>query len=582
MKTMRKYKLLAISLLLLSTKISAQPKPFCVYLECFSANTSLLNSCEDVRLYARITNTSTLTFPVLTVTLDFGDGSTPTATTYPSFAPGTIYPENTHAYALPGTYIASLTIAGGGGTLITNCVVASTVQIDVTGICETCSTYTVLSTGYDPGTAAAIPVASLTPGGPDPNWLVFRSYSLTPTTNTPVPGSVFNYASTQANVIYPKDGYCPAPLGQSRYISVNTDYHSVYGVPNIYTYRRYFDLPNPLPASSMYSLLMSVFAGDYLFDVQINGGSIIASGLPNPDGSLSISANSCSGFFRPDSNFIDITVAADVNAAVMQFDAEIMLYECPAIVPCPPGVGATTSWNWSTNWGSGWFYSWSSWYCMNFAPAPGVSCPPPAYVCPGCSGGGGGGGGGGSSWGWVLISGWGWVWTYGSSSGSGSITCPTCIPSFAPIPGNKYLISAWVKEKNAPQSKTSYTYPGITVLYPSAGGSSGPFIPDGNIIDGWQRIEAEFTIPGGATDMTVKLECTSNDCYYDDIRILPFDGSLKSYVYDPVNLRLVAELDERNYATLYEYDEEGKLIRIKKETEKGKMTIKENRNNTKK
>jgi hypothetical protein len=42
----------------------------------------------------------------------------------------------------------------------------------------------------------------------------------------------------------------------------------------------------------------------------------------------------------------------------------------------------------------------------------------------------------------------------------------------------------------------------------------------------------------------------------------------------------VAELDERNYATLYEYDEEGKLIRVKKETEKGIMTIKENKNNT--
>ena len=54
---------------------------------------------------------------------------------------------------------------------------------------------------------------------------------------------------------------------------------------------------------------------------------------------------------------------------------------------------------------------------------------------------------------------------------------------------------------------------------------------------------------------------------------------MKSYVYDPVTLRLVAELDERNYASIYEYDEEGKLVRIKKETERGVMTISENRNN---
>ncbi len=171
-----------------------------------------------------------------------------------------------------------------------------------------------------------------------------------------------------------------------------------------------------------------------------------------------------------------------------------------------------------------------------------------------------------------------------------SATCPTtpplpcsdCISSFAPIPGKKYLISAWVKEKNAPQSKTSYTNPNITILFPSIAGSFGPIAPSGSIIDGWQRVESEFIIPVATTNMSIKLDCASGDCYFDDVRVIPFDGSMKSYVYDPVTMRLVAELDERNYATLYEYDEEGKLVRVKKETEKGVMTIQENRNNTKK
>ena len=52
---------------------------------------------------------------------------------------------------------------------------------------------------------------------------------------------------------------------------------------------------------------------------------------------------------------------------------------------------------------------------------------------------------------------------------------------------------------------------------------------------------------------------------------------MKSYVYDPVSLRLMAELDENNYATFYEYDDEGTLVRVKKETDEGIMTIKENR-----
>ena len=65
--------------------------------------------------------------------------------------------------------------------------------------------------------------------------------------------------------------------------------------------------------------------------------------------------------------------------------------------------------------------------------------------------------------------------------------------------------------------------------------------------------------------------------YFDDIRIHPFNSNMKSYVYDPVNLKLMAELDPNNYATFYEYDEEGGLIRTKAETREGIKTINESR-----
>jgi hypothetical protein len=52
---------------------------------------------------------------------------------------------------------------------------------------------------------------------------------------------------------------------------------------------------------------------------------------------------------------------------------------------------------------------------------------------------------------------------------------------------------------------------------------------------------------------------------------------MKSFIYNPVNLRLMAEQDENNYCTFYEYDDDGTLIRVKKETEKGIQTIKETR-----
>jgi hypothetical protein len=171
------------------------------------------------------------------------------------------------------------------------------------------------------------------------------------------------------------------------------------------------------------------------------------------------------------------------------------------------------------------------------------------------------------------------------------LPCTDCIGSFAPEAG-EYILSAWVKEESATPTTLTYTNPRIDIEFPSNptftstwASPVGPFTASGEIIDGWQRIEGKFTIPtlpSSVSYINIKLSSNGGNCFFDDIRIHPLDGSMKSYVYDPVNLRLVAELDERNYATMYEYDEEGKLIRVKKETEKGIMTIKENKNNTKK
>jgi hypothetical protein len=101
------------------------------------------------------------------------------------------------------------------------------------------------------------------------------------------------------------------------------------------------------------------------------------------------------------------------------------------------------------------------------------------------------------------------------------------------------------------------------------------------IVDDWQLVTLEFTTPVDIDYVDVALSSDDGSTvYFDDIRFFPFDGSMKTYVYDPVNLRFVAELDERHFATFYEYDEEGKLMRVKKETERGVMTIQETHNST--
>ena len=53
-----------------------------------------------------------------------------------------------------------------------------------------------------------------------------------------------------------------------------------------------------------------------------------------------------------------------------------------------------------------------------------------------------------------------------------------------------------------------------------------------------------------------------------------------SYAFNRYDRKLMAQLDQNNFATLYEYDENGALVRVKKETERGIYTLNESRNNS--
>jgi hypothetical protein len=166
--------------------------------------------------------------------------------------------------------------------------------------------------------------------------------------------------------------------------------------------------------------------------------------------------------------------------------------------------------------------------------------------------------------------------------------CQDC-SSFDLIKNEKYLVSAWVKEEAPEQPQEQYIKfdkGHISISFTDIGGteivrSTKNFKATGDIIDGWQRIVGEFTVPDTVDDM--KLELVNGDdtntitTYFDDIRILPTKASMKSFVYDQTTQRLMAELDENNFATFYEYDLEGGLVRVKKETEKGVFTIQETR-----
>jgi len=169
------------------------------------------------------------------------------------------------------------------------------------------------------------------------------------------------------------------------------------------------------------------------------------------------------------------------------------------------------------------------------------------------------------------------------------LSCSDFIYPFAPITASgpkKYIVSYWVKEQPTVVSAIPViTYPNssIGISFSGPGSVTMGILKKSEIIDGWQRVEQDFTIAAlSSGTLNVTLQNTAwSTSYFDDIRIHPFNSNMKSFVYDPVTLKYVAELDANNFATFYEYDEEGSLVRVKKETERGIMTIKETKTHTK-
>lgn len=68
--------------------------------------------------------------------------------------------------------------------------------------------------------------------------------------------------------------------------------------------------------------------------------------------------------------------------------------------------------------------------------------------------------------------------------------------------------------------------------------------------------------------------------HIDNILIYPTDASVKAFVYDPMSMRLTAEVSEQNISTYYFYDIEGKLQQTKLENVGGNPTMREYRSHT--
>jgi hypothetical protein len=103
------------------------------------------------------------------------------------------------------------------------------------------------------------------------------------------------------------------------------------------------------------------------------------------------------------------------------------------------------------------------------------------------------------------------------------------------------------------------------------------------MINGWQKYDYVFNLNSTSTtggNLNINFNASGTNAYpiyLDDFRVQPFNATMECYVYDPYQLRIWAQLDDRNYATIMEYDNEGVLVRTKKETQRGIYTVSETR-----
>jgi hypothetical protein len=166
---------------------------------------------------------------------------------------------------------------------------------------------------------------------------------------------------------------------------------------------------------------------------------------------------------------------------------------------------------------------------------------------------------------------------------------------FYPQPG-KYQITGWVynqsltninttvNSNNLPNCKVKFV--NTRIYNPSSTTNTTDLVvayPEGPSINGWKRFVATFEIPqfnnefvGAMLLIELSSGTPTNVVYFDDLRISPLNSTMKHYVYN--NKReVIGILDENNYATYYKYNSQGQLILVRRETEKGVVTVKENR-----
>lgn len=147
--------------------------------------------------------------------------------------------------------------------------------------------------------------------------------------------------------------------------------------------------------------------------------------------------------------------------------------------------------------------------------------------------------------------------------------------------GDDYMVRFWVKsgiraailEKELVLKTNTYRSSGMAIKKIASSGE-------------WNLFEVNFHngyLGRYGSIYRLSLELSNKvleGVYIDDFRVQPVDAEAVCYVYDHAQ-RLTAVLDDQHFASIYQYNAEGVLVRKLKETTEGVKTISETQYNTK-
>lgn len=156
-----------------------------------------------------------------------------------------------------------------------------------------------------------------------------------------------------------------------------------------------------------------------------------------------------------------------------------------------------------------------------------------------------------------------------------SVSLPLALDMPALTPGKYYKTSIWVHESSTPSASL--------IVNVSGSGKQESFFQKLNSgtaekCGSWYKLSIDFKMPDWATSANMTsgtYPYESGQTYLDDFRLQEVEEEGSAYVYDKLTNQLTHILDKDNFCTRCQYDDQGRVKALYKETPNGEVKVKE-------